>query len=126
MKKIILALIFPILVAFYSASAQTAEVDGRVFWHGTVDDKVQLVIRGVTVETRTVSGKKNPDGNYSFTAKLPTSPVTISAAIKDGRGKVTVLQQPSAENDFSAIVEISDEKGKDDDYLIDIFWRTVN
>jgi hypothetical protein len=36
---------------------------------------------------------------------------------------VAVVQQPSAENDFTAIVEITDEKGGSDDYLLDITWQ---
>lgn len=112
-----------LLVFAGSAAAQTERKDGRVFWKGEIDDKVQLVITGLSITSRTVSGRQLADGNHSFTARLPRDVVTVAVTKMEGRGDVAVVQQPSAENDFTAIVEITDEKGGSDDYLLDITWQ---
>ena len=113
-----------LLITTYAAAAIEANAQtGRVFWRGTVDDKVQLVIRADTVEEHTVSGQENPDGVFSFTMPLPNSPVTVDVNKKKGRGKARVIQQPSSENDFAAIVEIYDDGGGAREYQLDIFWK---
>ena len=122
MKKTLLALPFLLLLLAAGASAQ--ESTGKVFWRGTVDDKVQLVIRRDKLEHRNVSGNPQPDGNYSFTAPLPDQAVIVSIPRIEGRSKkVTVVQQPTSENDFTAIVEIHDEGGGAREYFLEIAWR---
>lgn len=112
-----------ILVLLASAFAAPATTPGRVFWKGMVDDRVQLVIQHDKIETRTPSGKVFPDGVYSFTTPLPESAVTVSVTKVKGRGSAQVVQQPTAENDFTAIVEIKDEKGGAKEYQLEISWN---
>ncbi len=114
-----------LLVLFFAVSgyAQSASPEGRVYWFGSVDDKVQLTIRGITLEQKTVGGRPMPDGNHSFTAPLPQTAVTVTAIKIEGRGSVSVIQQPTAENGFTAIVEISDPRGGAAEHFIDISWR---
>lgn len=99
------------------------QILGRVFWRGMVDDRVQLIIKGNQIETRTVSGTSYPAGTFSFTSSLPTRQVSVGANRTKGRGSVKVLQQPSKTNDFTAIVEIYDDGGGAREYQLDIFWR---
>lgn len=125
MKKASIAL--SLLLALFFAvesSAQAPDTSGKLFWRGNVDDKLHLVIRGSSVEHRTVSGQAQPDGLFSFTSPLPQQAVTVSVARFEGRSKkVTVVQQPKAENQFTAIVEIVDEGGGARDYFLEIAWR---
>lgn len=106
-----------------AATLANAQASGRVFWRGTVDDKVQLVIRNDKVEERTISGQANPDGVYSFTTPLPDSPVNVNVAKKKGRGSSKVIQQPTADNDFTAIIEIYDNGGGAREYQLEISWK---
>lgn len=96
---------------------------GRVYWRGMVDDRIQLVIRGNKIETRTISGRTMPEGTFSFTAPLPNRNVAVGVTRTRGRGSVRVLQQPSASNEFTTIVEVYDDGGGARDYQLDIFWR---
>lgn len=96
---------------------------GRVSWVGRVDDRVQLAIRGSMIETRTVAGSPLPEGRYIFTSPLPASSVEVSVTKTSGRGQVRVLQQPARNNDFTAVVEIYDEKAGAQEYRLDIVWR---
>ena len=98
-------------------------VSGRVFWRGMVDDKVQLVIRERTVTVQTIAGRPYPEGNFSFTAALPSRRVAVEVNKTRGRGNVRVIQQPTRDNDFTAIVEISDTDGGAREYQLDVFWR---
>jgi hypothetical protein len=98
-------------------------VIGRVYWRGTVDDKVQIVIRGDQVETRTIAGRNYPDGTFSFTSSLPNRKISVDVNKTKGRGGARVIQQPSKSNDFTAIVEISDSDGGAKEYQLDIYWR---
>ncbi len=96
---------------------------GQVSWRGRVDDRVQLAIRGKSIETRTISGTQNPDGVANFTSALPDRPVEVSVNKLSGRGTVRVLQQPSRSNDFTAVIEIYDTGGGAQEYRLEIVWR---
>ena len=96
---------------------------GRLRWRGTVDDNVQLVIRDDQVEVRTIGGSEYHDATFNFTSPLPRRRgVQVSVNKLDGRGDVRVLQQPSRDNDFTAIVEIRDSKGGARQYEIEVVW----
>ena len=124
MKKALLTLPF-LMVLFVSAgSAQDSEPLGKVFWRGMVDDRVHLVIKADKIEHKTVSGQAKSDGVYSFTAPLPQQTVIVTVNKQKGRSKqVKVIQQPSQENDFTAIVEIYDDGGGAKEYQLEISWR---
>jgi hypothetical protein len=97
--------------------------EGRAFWRGTVDDVVQLEIRGRNISVRTISGRTYPDGNYSFTLPLPTRGVSVGVEKRSGRGNVEVIQQPNRGNNFTAIIQISDRDGGAREYQLEIFWQ---
>ncbi len=96
---------------------------GRVRWRGTVDDNVQLVIRDDRMEVRTIGGSVYENGTYNFTSPLPRRRgLTVVATKINGRGEVRVLQQPSRDNDYTAVVEIRDPKGEAREYEIEVSW----
>jgi hypothetical protein len=98
-------------------------VIGRVFWRGTIDDRVHLVVKGGNIETRTISGRSYTDGIFNFTSPLPSRQVSVDVTKTRGRGTVRVIQQPSRLNDFTAIIEIYDPQGGAREYLLEIFWK---
>lgn len=111
------------LFAVPSIQAQSGSTSGKVFWRGSVDNKVHLTIKGDTIEQTTIEGAEKPDGTFSFTAPLPQQAVTVQVIRKEGRSKkIKVIQQPTADNDFTAVVEIHDDGGGARDYVLEIFW----
>lgn len=111
------------LFAVSSAQAQSESTSGKVFWRGSVDNKVHLTIKGDTLEQKLVEGAEKPAGAFSFTAPLPAQAVTVQVTRKEGRSKkIKVIQQPTVDNDFTAIVEIHDDGGGARDYVLEIFW----
>lgn len=124
MKTALLLAFFCALILVSPSQAQESSTSGKVYWYGSVDNKVHLTIRGDTLEQKAVEGNEGEPGRFSFTAPLPQSGVTVGVNRLEGRSnKITVVQQPSAGNNFTAIVEIHDDAGGARDYLLEIFWQ---
>jgi hypothetical protein len=98
-------------------------VSGRVFWRGRVDIETQLHIRANDLETRVVAGPNWGGESFNFTSPLPARRVTVEVNTRKGRGNVRVIQQPSRDNNFTAVIQILDPKGGAGEYDLDIFWR---
>lgn len=96
---------------------------GRVEWRGVVDDRVQLVIRGRSIEHRTMSGRAFPDGRFSFTSPLPNDNVRVEVINHAARGTTRVIQQPARTNGFTAIIEIYDPQSGEREYRLEVIWR---
>ena len=123
-SRILIASLFVVFCVLSAQAQSESAPSGKVFWRGSVDNKIHLVIRGDQIEQKTVEGTENPVGAFSFTAPLPEQAVTVQVSRKEGRSKkVKVIQQPASENDFTAIVEIHDDGGGSRDYVLEIFWR---
>ena len=121
---LLLALLCAVLFVSPSRAQEAVSNAGKVYWYGSVDNKIHLTIRGLTVEQKAVEGNNGEPGRYSFTAPLPQASVTVGVTKIEGRSnKITVIQQPSAGNDFTAIVEIHDDGGGAREYLLEIFWK---
>ena len=124
MKKALLTLPFLLICCAIDSNAQSESTAGKVFWRGMVDNKVHLVIKGDALEQRTIEGQDKVAGKYSFTAPLPQRAVTVGFVRKEGRSKkIRIVQQPAADNEFTAIVEIHDDGGGAREYQLEIFWQ---
>ena len=95
---------------------------GHMTWKGRVDDDVRITIRGGTAEVETIGGSPYNNSTQSFSASLPPRRVNVSLQVKKGRGEVFIEQQPSRENDYTAIVRIKDPKGGASDYEFELSW----
>jgi hypothetical protein len=95
---------------------------GRAYWRGIVDNQVQLVIRNRTIETLTIAGRAYQPGRFSFTTALPSRNVSVEVDKKSGRGDVRVIQQPSRDNGYTAIIQINDNDGGAKEYQLEINW----
>ena len=98
-------------------------ISGRAYWRGTVDDVVQLEIRGRDINVRNISGRAYNNGTFSFTSALPTRNVTVGVNKRSGRGTAEVIQQPRRDNDYTTIIEIRDRDGGARDYQLEIVWQ---
>jgi hypothetical protein len=95
---------------------------GRLRWRGTVDGEVQLLVRRSEVEPRALSGLPASAASFNFTSPLPRRAVDVRLEKKHGRGDIEIVQQPSRNNDFTAVVQIRDKKGGSDDYEFELIW----
>jgi len=95
---------------------------GRMTWRGTVDDDVRIRVRGGTSEVETIGGTPYYDAVTNFTNSLPPRRVSVSVVKRRGRGEVVVEQQPSRENDYTAIIRVRDSRGGASEYEFDLSW----
>jgi hypothetical protein len=95
---------------------------GRMTWRGRVDDDVRIRIRGGSADVETIGGTQYNDGQPNFFNSLPNRRVTVRLTQKRGRGEIFIEQQPSRENDFTAIIRIRDSKGGASDYEFELQW----
>ncbi|HKO98948.1 MAG TPA: hypothetical protein VJU86_18245 [Pyrinomonadaceae bacterium] len=94
---------------------------GVMTWRGRVDDDVRIRIRGGSAQVETIGGTPFYDAVTSFTAALPRR-ANVTVVKRRGRGEVFVEQQPSRQNDYTAVVRIRDSKGGADDYEFHLSW----
>jgi hypothetical protein len=95
---------------------------GQLRWRGTVDDRTNLLIRGSRVSAQWPSGTPYYDGSSNFTGSLPRVATNVRVRKLRGRGDVRVIQQPSQYNDFTATIQIYDDKRGADRYEIEVSW----
>ncbi len=95
---------------------------GSMTWRGRVDDDVRIRIRGGTADVETIGGTPYHDAQPNFTNSLPNRRATVRLVSKRGRGEVFIEQQPSRENDFTAVIRIRDPRGGASEYEFEIQW----
>ena len=100
----------------------TGNRSGTMTWRGRVDDDIRIRIRGGSADVETIGGTPYYDAQTNFTNSLPNRRVTVTLTAKRGRGEVFIEQQPTRENDFTAVVRIRDSKGGASEYAFTIEW----
>jgi hypothetical protein len=95
---------------------------GTLFWFGTVDDDVYLIFQKSKVQIKTNAGMEYLDQIYELTSPLPLQEVKVSVKKKEGRGKAEVIQQPTAGNNFTTIIQVLDKNGGAKEYELEIYW----
>ena len=95
---------------------------GRMTWRGRVDDDVRIRIRGGSADVETIGGTAYYDSQPNFFNSLPNRRVTVRLTQKRGRGEIFIEQQPTRENDFTAVVRIRDSRGGASDYEFELQW----
>ena len=100
----------------------TGNRSGSMTWRGRVDDDVRIRIRGGSADVETIGGTPYYDAQPNFSNSLPNRRVTVRITAKRGRGEIFIEQQPTRENDFTAVVRIRDTKGGASDYAFTLEW----
>lgn len=95
---------------------------GRVVWRGRVDQRANIIISGSDVQSIDDSNSGLNSVNFNINGYLAARNGNVSVRKRGGRGSVTVLQQPSATNDYEAVIQIFDPNRGDDEYEIEITW----
>ena len=95
---------------------------GSVTWSGRVDHRVYLYISGRDVYPQVIEGTAVQNDRFNFNGYLARRPGSVSVRKRDGRGDVRVVEQPSASNDYVAVIEIYDDKGGADNYRVEVSW----
>jgi len=95
---------------------------GTMRWRGTIDDIAQVRIQESSVDVSAISGTPYNDGTFTFTSPLPYRRVTVRLTKLRGRGEVRIIQQPSRDNDFTAVIGIRDTNRGASGYEFELSW----
>jgi hypothetical protein len=90
-------------------------------FNGRVDKEVRITLRGGEVSSNTLSGQELRS-RYRLTSPLPRQEGTVRVAVNAGRGDVSVIQQPTAANGYTAVVRIYDRSGGADVYRLATYF----
>jgi hypothetical protein len=111
----------PLAVALLLPLSAHAQETVLGTWNGRVDREVQLTIRGTNVSSSTLSGQQL-NGRFRLARPLPQQDGTVRAEATSGRGDVSVLQQPSSSNGYTAIIKMTDRSRGADRYRVTTYW----
>jgi hypothetical protein len=93
-------------------------------WSGDVDADGEIRWRAGAVNVRTVAGNavSNVRSNVSGSV-LDAQEGTITINLRQGRGRVDVVQQPSAANRYTAVIRVRDPQSGYGHYDFDATWQ---
>ena len=95
-----------------------------VRWTGDVDDALEIRIQGNRIDYRTLSGKSVRHVRADFAnGGLPRNDAQIFVTDQTGRGSVSVVQQPSSWNNYTAVIRVYDPRPGYGTYSFDLGWR---
>jgi hypothetical protein len=97
-------------------------VAGHFRWQGRVDGADYVRIRGGSVTIQHVEARNVSEASYDLPSPLPRSPVNIQLNKLRGRGRVELVEQPSAANNYTAVVLIEDSQSGADFYQFELSW----
>ena len=104
------------LLAIAVAPAVSAQERALFTWNGRVDDDVHVVVHSAAITSEVVSGAQTFTPRVRHVSPLPRREGTLRIEQLAGRGTVTVLQQPSASNGYTAIIDVKDADSGPDMY----------
>jgi hypothetical protein len=97
---------------------------GSLSWSGRVDDVVEIQISGRRVDAITRSGVRVSDVNSNIRGGgLPNRNVNLRLDQRSGRGSISVVQQPSSWNGYTAIIRINDSRSGAAYYDFTAYWE---
>jgi hypothetical protein len=114
---------FSFAIPLLAAGAPALMAQNRTLftWTGRVDREVQITMRGRDVWTNGAD-RSDTRGRVSVETALPHSDGYVRVQAQDGRGDVSVVQQPSASNGYTAIVRVRDRSSGSDRYRLAAYW----
>lgn len=100
----------------------------RLFvWRGIVDDDTRISMRGDRVRTQVLSGaQRRTNARVTETHNLPRRDGIVRVQLLEGRGRVQVIQQPNARNDYTTIVRVKDGQGGAGQYRFAVYFDPVD
>jgi hypothetical protein len=88
-----------------------------------VDNEVEVAVRLDTVSIRTIAGRDAYDDKSECNAPLPDHEVRdFHFEVRDSRGDIRLIAEPSRRNNYSAVVLIRDTSGGQGRYHFRLTW----
>lgn len=123
--KSIRSFFLPAIVAVTVPLAAHAQEVQLFSWSGRVDRQVTLEARpGGASNTSEPSIRSR--ARFSTMTGLPSRPGMLRVVMNQGRGSVTVTQQPTAQNNYTAQIQVIDNQGGADMYRVTAYWTPTD
>lgn len=99
------------------------EAQRGMLWTGVVDGRARIAIRGGTAFSEVVQGAPISGERADFLRHLPARS-DLNPAVKkiSGRGRVEIVENPSEQNNYRLVFEISDSESGPSRYEIEVDW----
>lgn len=114
---------FAIPLLAVGAPALMAQNRALFSWTGRVDREVQISMRGRDVWTNS-SDRNGGQNRVSVGSALPRAEGYVRVQTENGRGDVSVIQQPASWNNYTTIVRVRDRNSGADRYRVDAYWES--
>ncbi|HEY4218604.1 MAG TPA: hypothetical protein VGM67_15795 [Gemmatimonadaceae bacterium] len=93
-------------------------------WNGRVDREIQITMRGNRLSTNAMTNSDRSRGaSQRVFMQLPRQDGQMVVRVLNGRGRADVVEQPSAQNGYTAAVRVQDQSGGADNYRIAAYWQ---
>jgi hypothetical protein len=106
------------LLAMPVAAQQRVLLD----WSGRVDSMARITIQGGGAHVTLIGNTDLGAGDLHVRNELPHRDGSVTVQVASGRGDIDVVQQPRADNDYTAIVRVRDHSGGMDNYRLTALW----
>jgi hypothetical protein len=117
-----LAVVVDVAQAQYGRARQESR-DRILQWQGQVDREIRIEIRRGQASVIEVGSNERTRRRVNVTGAIPNRPGTLYVQVLDGRGRVDVIQQPSARNGYTGVIRLRDPDGGADRYRIAAYWE---
>ncbi|MEO8622485.1 MAG: hypothetical protein ABI625_15545 [bacterium] len=117
--------LLPALLSILVPLAARAQESQLFTWTGRVDREVRLEARGARV-TNSAESSLRSRARFTVSSAIPQREGTIRVETNAGRGNVEVVQQPTAQNGYSAVIRIVDDEGGADTYRVTAYWQSAD
>ena len=92
-------------------------------WTGRVDREVRINLQNDRVWTQNIGSTEPGRARAQMLGRMPRQDGQLTVQVENGRGNVDVIQQPSAQNNYTAIVRIEDRASGSDLYRLVGYWQ---
>jgi hypothetical protein len=96
--------------------------DNYFRWQGTVDGSDMIRLQGNRVTIQHINWQPIRNPSFDLRSPLPRAQVPISMNKLQGRGRVQLVESPSARNGYTAVVLIEDLQEGADFYSFELRW----
>lgn len=119
------AVLIPTLFSVLAPLAARAQGAQLFTWSGRVDREVRLDVNAGGVSNTTENSLRSR-ARFNVSSPLPERPGIVRVVANRGRGSVDVIQQPTQENGYAAVIRIVDHDGGADDYRVTAYWTPTD
>jgi hypothetical protein len=95
---------------------------GQFRWQGQVDGSDYIRLQGSRVNIQHLEANPIQNDRFSLPEPLPRADLDVNLMRLQGRGRVELVQQPSAANNYTAVVLIDDPEEGSDFYEFQLTW----